>query len=47
VSRVESDSHTNGGRVQVLLPQGGDSNDCPSGKPGSSPLPALSPNKPK
>ena len=43
VSRVESDS----GRVQALLPQGG-GGDCGSSKPGGgSPLPGLSPNKPK
>jgi lipopolysaccharide export system protein LptA len=43
VSRVESDS----GKVQALLPQGG-GGDCGPAKPGGgSPLPALSPNKPK
>jgi lipopolysaccharide export system protein LptA len=43
VSRVESDS----GKVQALLPQGG-GGDCGPAKPGgSSPLPALAPNKQK
>src|SRR4051812_3043201 len=44
VSRVESDS----GRVQALLPQGG--NDCGSGgagKPGAGPLQLPGANKPK
>jgi lipopolysaccharide export system protein LptA len=43
VSRVESDS----GKVQALLPQGGN-NDCgPSKSGGGSPLPGLTPNKQK
>ena len=43
VSRVESDS----GRVQALLPQGG-GGDCGPAKPGGgSPLPAVTPGKPK
>jgi lipopolysaccharide export system protein LptA len=43
VSRVESDS----GRVQALLPQGGDNKDCPAAPGAAAPLPALKPNKPK
>ena len=43
VSRVESDS----GKVQALLPQGG-GGDCGNAKPGGgSPLPGLTPGKPK
>jgi lipopolysaccharide export system protein LptA len=36
VSRVESDS----GRVQALLPQGGDSKDCPTAPVATAPAPA-------
>jgi lipopolysaccharide export system protein LptA len=43
VSRVESDS----GRVQALLPQGGDNECGPSRSGGGSPLPALGASKAK